>query len=383
MPEMLLERLGWNEKRKEDFERIRASLNRGHELEPARVTSVARNIVDIAVEAGPRKARLTGKLLAAAKEAGMPLAVGDWVACEALSDGSCASIRALLPRRGSIERKRAISGGRRIVDGEIAGGRTEAQAVAANVDVAYIVIPLDADSAPGEGFSRIERSMAISAAGGVKPVLIYNKCDLVDGDALPGILEAARAICADSHALSAMTGEGIGSIEETLGQGRSAVFFGPSGAGKSSIVNALMRDGGKGEYPEGFQGLDTGPLSQATGKGLHTTTSRELFVLPRGGIVIDTPGMRELALWADEGALSDTFADIEEFAAGCRFSDCSHGVEPGCRVREALETGELDERRFGNWRRMRGEVARLDMRKIALWVKQNAKSKRYFDEDHR
>jgi ribosome biogenesis GTPase len=383
MPIMLLERLGWDEKRKDDFDRILASGIRRDGLEPARVTGVARNLVDISIEAGPRKARLAGSLLMTAKEGGMPLTVGDWVACGDGGEGAFASIRALLPRRGIIERKRAVSGGRRIVDGEISGGRTEAQAVAANVDAAFIVVALALDSEPGAGFSRIERSMAICAGGGVKPIVIYNKSDLASQDAIPSILEAARAICAESYALSAKTGMGINAIEDILGEGRSAVFFGPSGAGKSSIVNALMRDEGEGEYLGGFMGLDTGPLSQATGKGIHTTTSRDLFILPRGGVVIDTPGMRELALWADEEALQETFKDIEELALGCRFSDCSHGSEPGCRVREALESGALEKRRYENWRRMRGEIGRLDTRKIALWAKQNAKAKRYFDEEHR
>jgi len=375
---MRLERYGWNEEHEQDF--FGALGSRG-ELVPGRVTGIARSLVEVELESGARRARLSGRLLKESKETGMPAAVGDWAACRDGGAEEGASIAALLPRRGSIERKRAISGGRRIVDGEAAGGKTEAQVVAANVDIAFIVSPLGPSSEPGAGFSRIERSVAICAAGGVRPVVVYNKADLVDVDSLGLILEAALSIAPEAVASSALDGRGMGRIAEALSPGKTAVFFGPSGAGKSSIVNALMRAGG--DYAEGFEPIDTGPLSGSTGKGLHTTTSRGLYVLPGGGIVIDTPGMRELALWADESALDEAFSDIERLASTCRFTDCSHRTEPGCRIREALSNGELEERRYENWRRMRGEVGRLDMRKIALWQKQNARAKRYFAEEHR
>ncbi len=375
---MRLERYGWNEAYEQDFI---AARGQREDLVPGRVTSVARSLLEVELEAGARRARLSGRLLRESKETGMPAAVGDWVVCRDGGAEEGASVVEILPRKTSIERKRAISGGRRIVDGEVAGGRTEAQVVASNVDFAFIVTPLGPSSEPGEGFSRIERSMAICAAGGVRPVAVYNKADLVDPGSLDLIVETALSIAPEALAVSAMDGSGVERIAEYLSTGKTAVFFGPSGAGKSSIINALMSEGGS--YAEGFVPLDTGPLSGSTGKGLHTTTSRELFILPGGGIVVDTPGMRELALWADESALGEAFSDIEKLASSCRFSDCAHRTEPGCRVQEALENGVLDGRRYENWRKMRGEIGRLDMRKIALWSKQNARSKRYFDEDHR
>jgi ribosome biogenesis GTPase len=348
------------------------------------VSGVERSLIDTESERGSLTSRLTGKLLRESKEGGSPVTVGDWVLLREGAGSGPAAVQAILPRKTVLERKRAISGGRRIRKGELVGGRTQAQAVAANIDLAFLVAPLREEAGPGEGFSRIERSMTLCAAGGIQAAIVYNKADLVDPDGLPLILECARSLCPNVLAVSAKQGTGIGELRSMMGEGRgrSAVFFGPSGAGKSSLINALMADD-QGRLPEGFRAIDTGPLSQATGKGLHTTTSRGLYLLPSGGIVIDSPGMRELALWAGQEDLDEAFADIAALAAECRFSDCRHRTEPGCRVRAALESGELEERRFENWRRMHGEVERLDMRKIALYTKAVSKAKRYFDADHR
>lgn len=258
-------------------------------------------------------------------------AVGDWTAVERCEDTGRYLIHAVLPRRSAFSRN-------------MAGERTGEQVLAANVDVLFIVTSFNEDF----NLSRLERYLTLVSSRNIRPVIVINKADLTDERGR--YLEEVRDIAPDVpvHAVSALTGK-ISRLSEYLAGDRTAAFVGSSGVGKSSIINRLL----------GSERQPTGEIREADGHGKHVTTSRELLMVPSGGTVIDNPGLRELQLWADEESLSDTFRDIEQLAARCRFGDCAHESEPGCAVKEALEDGRLGKRRFLNYRKLGRELKYL------------------------
>jgi len=235
----------------------------------------------------------------------------------------------VLPRRSALVR-------------DSAGRTSRTQVLAANVDVVLVVEHLD----PEPDLGRVERLLTLAWRSGARPVVVLTKADLVPGAGYLTDEVAAVAIGADVHAVSAAAGEGLDPLRALLGPGVTFVLVGPSGAGKSTLVNALA----------GRDIAATGGL-RADGRGRHTTTHRELVRLDGGALLIDTPGIRGVGLVADDDALDTAFADVAALAEGCRFADCSHTGEPGCAVLAALETGELAERRFDSWRRLRREAA--------------------------
>lgn len=349
-------------------------------LVPARIRGIDRQSVRLVTAGGFREGSLTGALLRDAREGKHPVAVGDWVLCRDAGPGSgVMGVHVLLERVTWLRRKEVISGGRKVGPEGITGGRTLPQAIAANVDRVFVVMPLSARSTPGEGLSRLERTMVACADGGVEAVALFTKTDLVPSDILSESREIAEAVCPRVIGVSAWDGSGMEGLSDLLGPGSTAAFTGPSGAGKTTLINALMAHRGAGDLPE----LPTGALSDSTGKGRHVTTWREMFLLPGGGLVVDTPGMRELALWADSEDMDDAFPDIAALADKCRFRDCRHLGEPGCAVQEALESGELDGRRWDNWVRMHREVEHLDDRRIALYQKGLEKERRWLEDGAR
>jgi ribosome biogenesis GTPase len=262
-------------------------------------------------------------------------AVGDWVAAtHASSSGDVASIHAILARRSAFVRK-------------VAGEETAAQVVAANVDLALVLMALPADV----NARRLERYLALAWESGALPTVVLTKTDLCDNVA--GNIAAAQSVApgVEVIALSAVTGEGVSSLERFLQPGRTAVLLGPSGVGKSTLVNRLL----------GADRLCTGDLRE-DGKGRHTTTHRELVRLRGGALLIDTPGMRELQLWDAEEGLGATFSEIYTLAVECRFRDCRHDREPGCAVRAAVDAGRLPMDRLEHWRRLERELAYLARR---------------------
>ncbi|HEX5072554.1 MAG TPA: ribosome small subunit-dependent GTPase A [Gemmatimonadaceae bacterium] len=303
----------------------------GNVAVPGRVVAEHRERYSVSTADGEVSAVLAGRLrhdLGSRED--LP-AVGDWVGISRESGEGTAVVRFVVPRRSAFVRKSA-------------GTVTEAQIVAANVDVALIATAL-----PGDLSSRrLERYLTLAWESGTTPVVVLTKSDL-SNDVRGAMSQAALAAPGvEIIAVSAVSGEGMDSLSRWLEPGATAVLLGSSGVGKSTLVNRLL----------GTNQLRTATV-RSTGKGRHTTTHRELVRLSNGALLIDTPGMRELQLWSADAGLGPTFADIEVFAARCRFRDCVHGHEPGCAVRDAVASGELASERLEHWHRLRRELAFL------------------------
>jgi ribosome biogenesis GTPase len=265
-------------------------------------------------------------------------AVGDWVAVAPRAVEGRATIHAVLPRRSSFERKAA-------------GRETEAQVVAANVDVVFLVAALD--DVPN--LRRLERYLTLAWESGALPVVVLTKADRAD-DVPARVAEvSAVALGADVLVVSSPRGEGLEAVHGRLRGARTGALLGASGAGKSTLVNALV----------GAERLRTQAVRE-DGKGRHTTTHRELVLLPDDGVLIDTPGMRELQLWGADDGLEASFADVAELAAGCRFRDCTHATEPDCAVLAAVDAGLLPAERLESFRKLQRELRSLAVRQDAL-----------------
>jgi ribosome biogenesis GTPase / thiamine phosphate phosphatase len=295
---------------------------------PARVIAQQRKFWRVAGEFGEGWAEASGKLRLAAEEGADWPAVGDWVAAELHGADTTAVIQEVLPRRSKFVRKSP-------------GKKMEEQVIAANVYTALLVSALDGDFNP----RRVERYLAQCWESGAKPVIVLNKADACE-EAREKAAEMERvAIGTTVCVVSARTGQGFGELEEFLRPGQTLVLLGSSGVGKSTIANRLL-----GQMVQEVQ-----PVRESDSKGRHTTTSRELFVLPGGALLMDTPGLREMQLWDAEQGVAQTFSDIDALAGQCRFVDCRHEGEPGCAVQAALDAGTLDAARLENRRKLMRE----------------------------
>jgi ribosome biogenesis GTPase len=325
-----LEQLGWTPEWASAF----ASIDK-EGLEPARVLEERKDLHRVAAARGELWAVTAGRLRHAAAGPDELPAVGDWVAVEAPAEGR-SRICAVLPRRSTLMRKTALR-------------RTEAQVVAANLDTVFCMTSLNRDFNP----RRLERYLALVWESGARPVVLLNKADLC-GDVEARCTEAeALALDVPVHAVSAREGVGLDALEPHLGAGETTAVIGSSGVGKSTLINRLL----------GEERLTVKEIRTDDDRGRHTTTHRELVRLPDGALLIDTPGMRELALWEAEDGLEQAFQDIEELAASCRFRDCRHAVEPGCAVRTALDDGSLDAERYAGYAKLKRELAHLARRR--------------------
>jgi ribosome biogenesis GTPase len=322
--------LGWNSYFEEKFEPYK---NKNYI--PMRIGREDKQRYLLLGEAGEFIGEISGRYRHEASERGELPVTGDWAAVSILPDDNKAIIHATLPRRSGFKRK-------------VAGRTTMEQVVAANIDALFIVCGLDGNF----NMRRIERYLSLSWECGATPVVILNKADLND-DVEARVLEVKSvAIGVDVHAVSAATGIGMDVFKRHITRGKSAAFIGSSGVGKSTMINYLL----------GTERLKVAVVSELGDRGRHTTTRRELILLPQGGIVIDTPGMRELQLWGDDEGLDRVFDDIMELAKGCRFSDCRHQSEPGCAVKAAIAEGTLGEERLRNFLKLRKELRYLALR---------------------
>ncbi|HEY2885854.1 MAG TPA: ribosome small subunit-dependent GTPase A [Rhizomicrobium sp.] len=354
----MLERYGWSEELQRQFT---TCADPG--LLPARVIIQQRGLYVVVCALGEMSAGLSGRFMQDAADGDFPVA-GDWVAVAARPNEGRATIKQLLPR-SSVFRRRAAG-----------PGAPRAQVVAANVDVALLLASLNADLS----VRRLERYLAAAWEGNADPVIVLTKSDMCDDiEPLKAAIEAV-AFGVPVHVISALTGEGLEPLARHLTVGKTAVLLGSSGVGKSTLVNALA----------GKTLMHTQAVVEGDSLGRHTTTHRELIMLPSGALILDTPGMRELGLYEADSGVSTAFADVETLAAACRFHDCRHGSEPGCAVQAALADGTLDRARWNSYGKLQREIAfeerkndpraRAEARKVWLRRSKNYRAQKKFRE---
>lgn len=327
---MMLDALGWSAAWAERFGDLASD-----GFEPARVVRVDREFPLVAAESGVLRAEHAVHLV---KEGGSAsrAVVGDWVALSRPEGHDLGIIEAILPRTTAFARKDP-------------GEQTGEQVLIANVDVVFVVQSL---SGRGLNVRRLERELVLAWESGATPVVVLTKADLVADAEYHAALAAAAAPDVDVVVESAVTGLGLDDVRRRIGPGVTAALLGGSGVGKSTLVNRLL----------GEELLATNQVRAADDKGRHTTVAREMVLLPGGGIVVDTPGMRGIALWDAEDGIASAFPDIDALAEECRFRDCAHESEPGCAVIAAVESGALPARRLESYRALRGELTQLARR---------------------
>lgn len=301
---------------------------------PARVTRVDRGVVDVLTNDNPLRIPV---------QSDVDVAVGDWVALGA--EGRSWRIETVLSRR-SIIRRASVT------------GESVAQVLATNVDVMLVVVP----ALPEPRLGMVERLVALAWDSGATPLIVLTKSDLAADDGAIADDLRATAPGVDVVAVTAAHEHGYAALEERLAPGQTFCLVGRSGAGKSTLANALLGD-------DRFAVTDI----RSDGKGRHTTTFRELVVLPRGGVLIDTPGLRGVGLWLGGEGLDRAFSDVEDLALTCRFNDCGHDTEPGCAVQAAIDDGTLAERRLLSWRKLQREAEWIARRTDARLRAQEAR----------
>jgi ribosome biogenesis GTPase len=306
-------------------------------LQPARVVRVDRGLPLVASEAGVERAEPATHLVKTNDTATSRAVVGDWVALARPEGHEMPIIEAILPRHGAFTRQDP-------------GDETGEQVLIANVDVVFVVQSL---SGGGVNEARLERELVLAWESGARPVVVLTKCDLTDDVEEQRLIAEQVAYGVDVIVESAVTGTGIDEVRAQLGPGVSAAFLGGSGVGKSTLVNRLI----------GSEAQATAEVRAGDDKGRHTTVARELLVLPEGGVLIDTPGMRAIALWDASDGIAAAFPEIDALAERCRFRDCTHQAEPGCAVVDAVESGELPARRLESYRKLMAELAELERRR--------------------
>ena len=328
-----LEQLGWDRFFSDAFEALGDT-----GLSPARVSVEHNHLYRVLTESAEILASAAGSLKHAASSQSALPGVGDWVALKVNAEGP-ATIRTVLPRRTCFSRKAA-------------GQATAEQVVASNIDTVFLVSGLDGDFNP----KRVERYLVAATDSGATPVVVLNKSDLCDhiDDAVTAIRAVSPSV--SIHATSGQAGTGIDQLARYLRPGHTVAFLGSSGVGKSTLINRLL--GRERQRTQAVRGRDS--------RGRHTTVHRELMLHPDGGVIIDTPGMRELRLWDKRGAVDATFDDIDRLSEGCRFRDCRHRTEPGCAVRQAVADGRISAGRLTHYHQLQDEREHLDTRRDEL-----------------
>lgn len=334
---MTLVDLGWNDRFEKEFARFREQgLVPARLIRDNKISYGALFIVDGEIE--EREVIMSGRVYHEAQtDAELP-AVGDWVALDVGGEDDECVIRARLQRQSCFSRKAA-------------GHSAEEQVIAANVGI--VVVVTDA----GEDFSprRMERYFTLIARSGARAVVLVNKCDLFPASQCEAAAEQIRKLNADAdvHLTSVKKRRGLRVLKQYFQRGETLAFIGSSGVGKSAMVNYILGDD--------WQWTDE--VNEITGKGRHTTTARELLILPKGGIIIDNPGIKEVQMWTDEQTLRERFAEIDELACQCQFHDCKHGTDKGCAIRVAVETGRLDAAHYKGYLSLEVEIENLRHRR--------------------
>jgi ribosome biogenesis GTPase len=323
--------LGWSDFFKKHFEPYQTQ-----GLIPARVACEKKYHYDVYCENGEFDAEVSGRFRFNAQASGDFPAVGDWVALHIGEDKNKGIIQGLMPRKTSFSRK-------------VAGMKTDEQILAANIDIVFLVCGLDREF----NVRRIERYLVQCYNDDFKPIIVLNKLDMCTH--IEDRMRDVEAIAFDVPVLpiSALRNVNVEMLRTYLLLGTTAVFFGSSGVGKSTIINRLL----------GTERQAVMSTSMSTGKGKHVTVARELIPVPTGGLLIDTPGVRELQLWSSEDDLRTSFKDIEELARYCRFRDCTHTQEPGCAVKKAIQDSALDIKHYKNYLKLKKELRFLATRK--------------------
>ena len=338
---MRLEDLGWN-----DFFEAEWNAEERWQEQAARVISQHRELWEVAGAFGESAAEASGKLRLAGEGGADWPAVGDWIAVSGEGGGGML-IREVLARRTQILRKTA-------------GRGVAAQVLAANVDTLFVVMGLDGDY----NVRRLERYLAQGWETGARVVVVLNKVDLCEEAQIRANEIRRTALGIDVVCVSAANGEGVGDLDPHLGPGQTVALLGSSGVGKSTLLNRLLD----------AERQETAPVRESDSRGRHTTTTRQMFFLRNGAMVIDTPGLRELQLWDAEEGLQQAFGEVEALAQSCRFRNCTHTGEPGCAVATALDQGQLDAARLESYRKLLREQVFLE-RKVNQGAQQKAKTR--------
>jgi ribosome biogenesis GTPase len=335
-----LQKLGWNSEFQNQF-----SLLNLNNCIPARIAEENKGLYRVFCEPGELIATLTGRIRFRAEERTDLPVIGDWVAITPRVSEGRATIEAIVPRKSILSRKEAGKG-------------LNKQVIAANLDYIFVVTSLNQDF----NERRIERYLSIVWDSGSQPVLLLNKADLCSTSDTFRDLAQNVAHAVPVLTLTAIKGEGIAQLTRYLEGNRTAAFIGSSGVGKSTIINALL----------GSPVLRVHDIRESDDRGRHTTTSRQMILLPNEGIVIDTPGMRELGLWDSTTGLSRTFPELEELSSRCRFRDCNHKGEPGCAIAEAIEEGMITADRLESYHKLQAELQFIE-RKTSYQARRSAK----------
>ena len=323
----------------------------------ARVFAEHKNIYKIFTEFGEVLAEVSGKLRHEALDADEFPSVGDWVVVSLRIEEKRATIHRVLPRKSKFSRK-------------VAGINTKEQIVASNIDIVFLVNALNKDF----NARRIERYLIMAWESGANPIILLSKADLCM-DIEEKLRETEKvAVGVPIHIISSVDKLGLDELNQYLQPGRTIALLGSSGVGKSTLLNFLA----------GEELQETKEVREYDDRGRHTSTSREMFLLDSGAIMIDTPGMRELQLWGGSDGISEAFEDIEELAALCKFSDCSHKKEPGCAIKKAIEDGLIDEKRYKSYETLQKEIKLIEKKQNDInRIASNKKSKEYINHKYR